>query len=438
MSTADTQIEQLKTENAEKEIRENIDYKMVTFSLAGKDYGIDIMTVKEISKASKFTYVPNSVPYVKGVYNLRGEIISVIDLRVMFNLTVPESKENTLENMIILRLEDYLIGIIVDTIDKVVGVSSASIQPPHPLFGDINIKYIKGVVDTGSKMYVILDAERILGSESFEQESSAQPETANEIENIQDEPEVYEDINLNFISETLATFRSFYVSDINREWVEKRFKAWSKEKKNSSDEMQLKSVDDADLFLQDFYSPYSSQFWGNDYLEDLGGYIKDLRQKMITVWNPGCGKGQETYSFTTMLRMHYPDAQLKVWGNDSDLLSISTAPTLYFQESEITDKYKDYITETPNGFQFNPNIRDVILFEYHDILNQNPFPPVDIILARDLLSFQKPGEQVKIQKEFWEKLKPDGILIVGQNETGLDKDLFSIADEKLGVFKKNA
>ena len=65
---------------------ENIDFKMVAFSLAGKDYSIDIMKVREISKATRFTYVPNSLPYVRGVYNLRGDIISIIDLRTMFNL----------------------------------------------------------------------------------------------------------------------------------------------------------------------------------------------------------------------------------------------------------------------------------------------------------------------------------------------------------------
>ena len=55
---------------------------MVTFSLGGKEYGIDIMNVKEIANASRFTYVPNAAPFVRGVYNLRGDIISVIDLRI--------------------------------------------------------------------------------------------------------------------------------------------------------------------------------------------------------------------------------------------------------------------------------------------------------------------------------------------------------------------
>jgi len=109
------------------------DFKMVTFSLGGKDYGIDIMKVKEIAKYAQFTYVPNTPPYVRGVYNLRGEIISIVDLRIFFHLPV-EKKINKAESVLILRLEDYIIGVIVDSIDKVVSISSEDIQLPHPIF----------------------------------------------------------------------------------------------------------------------------------------------------------------------------------------------------------------------------------------------------------------------------------------------------------------
>ncbi|MCL1955375.1 MAG: chemotaxis protein CheW [Brevinematales bacterium] len=68
----------------QKERVDNVDFKMVTFSLAGKDYGVDIMSVKEIAKADKFTFVPNTASYVRGVYNLRGDIIPIIDLRNFF------------------------------------------------------------------------------------------------------------------------------------------------------------------------------------------------------------------------------------------------------------------------------------------------------------------------------------------------------------------
>lgn len=66
----------------DRKAQETVDFKMVTFSISGKDYAIDIMYVKEIAKAGQFTYVPNTLPFVVGVYNLRGEIIPILDLRI--------------------------------------------------------------------------------------------------------------------------------------------------------------------------------------------------------------------------------------------------------------------------------------------------------------------------------------------------------------------
>ena len=141
----------LNLDQEQAEDRENVaivDFKMVTFSLAGKDYAIDIMQVKEIAKTGRFTYVPNALPFVLGVYNLRGEIIPIIDLRLFFNIEIPVRKDNAVENMLIVNVGDQLFGVVVDAIDKVVGIQKSTIQPPHPLFGDINIKYIQGVVES--------------------------------------------------------------------------------------------------------------------------------------------------------------------------------------------------------------------------------------------------------------------------------------------------
>jgi len=152
---------------------EKIDFKMITFSLAGKEYGVDIMNVKEIAKAGRFTYVPNALPFVRGVYNLRGDIISVIDLRIFFHLPAERKEEEVLESLIILKIDEEVFGVIVDAIDKVVGISSLTIQPPHPIFGDINVKYIKGIVENGGKLYIILDAEKIFASERAEDAPTA-------------------------------------------------------------------------------------------------------------------------------------------------------------------------------------------------------------------------------------------------------------------------
>src|SRR6056297_3471174 len=417
--------DELKQEEAEKV--ENIDYKMVTFSLAGKDYGIDIMKVKEISKAKRFTFVPNADPYVRGVYNLRGDIISIIDLRIMFNLPAPKQEENTFEDMIILRLDDYLIGVIVDSIDKVVGINSETIQPPHPIFGDINIKFIKGVVENEGRLYLILDVEKILGDSSREEEVSGRPQLVKEPdmqpEAEQDEAEKAGEADYAFVVENLLTFRGFHVTEFNRTWVRSRFEEWRQQRLKEGAEIQLQEEEDADRFLQPFYSPYSGGFWGGDYCSSVKEVVKQLEvQGNIMVWDPGCGAGYETYSLAVSLRQSFPNSQLKIWAHDNDLLNISTAPNLLFKSTDVPEDFIDYTVEGKNGLQFNKEIRDAIFFEFHNVLHSNPFPEVDLVVARDVLSFQKENEQAALTQEFADKLKPGGVLILGKNE-----ELFSDA-----------
>lgn len=431
--------DELKQEEAEKV--ENIDYKMVTFSLAGKDYGIDIMKVKEISKAKRFTFVPNADPYVRGVYNLRGDIISIIDLRIMFNLPAPKREENSFEDMIILRLDDYLIGVIVDSIDKVVGINSASIQPPHPIFGDINIKFIKGVVENEGRLYLILDVEKILGDTRRQEEASPQPQLVKEpvrrLEAEQDEAEKSGEADYAFVVENLLTFKNYHVTEYNRVWVRSRFQEWKQQRSKEGAEIQLQEEEDADRFLQPFYAPYSGGFWGGDYCGTVKEVLAQLQaQGNLMVWNPGCGAGYETYSLAVTLRESFPNRQLKIWAHDNDLLNISTAPNLVFKSTDVPENFLEYTVEGKNGLQFNKEIRDAIFFEFHNVLHSNPFPDVDLVVARDILSFQSEQEQDKLVQEFADKLKPGGILILGRNEE-VESELFAdISSGKVRAYKK--
>jgi len=430
-----------KMQQDEAEKVENIDYKMVTFSLAGKDYGIDIMKVKEISKAKRFTFVPNADPYVRGVYNLRGDIISMIDLRILFNLPAQKREEDTFEDMIILRLDDYLIGIIVDEIAKVVGINSETIQPPHPIFGDINIKFIKGIVENEGRLYIILDVEKILGDKTEEEQDRLRPQLVRtgptRMEMKAPETETPGEIDYSFIIESLETLCGFYVTDINREWFEKRFADWKKQRSKSGKEVQLQETEEAVQFLRSFYSNHTGTFWSDEYRTGLKEQLKNLNPGgNILAWNPGCAEGYETYSLAVSLRELYPETQLKIWAHDKDLLNISTAPNLIFNANSISDSYMKYTVEGKNGLQFNKEIRDAILFEFHDVLHTNPFPEVDIIFARDILSFQKQKEQSKLIIEFNEKLKPGGLLILGENEVLNHQEFEDISSGQNHVYRK--
>jgi purine-binding chemotaxis protein CheW len=411
---------------------ENIDFKMVAFSLGGKDYSIDIMKVREISKATHFTYVPNSLPYVRGVYNLRGDIISIIDLRTMFNLPSVKTDKDGSDELIILRLDDYLLGVIVDSIDKVVGISSSTIQPPHPIFGDINIKFIQGVVEKDERLYIILDVESIFGQDAEDIEVASTQYTPN-VQPTENKPE---EISMGFIAETLRTFSKFNVTDLNNKWVDKRFEEWKSIKGSNSENLQLKTEADADEFLASFYSPDTGRFWSDDYRNSALSLLGDELNNTIRVWNPGCGHGYETYSIATFMVEKFPDASIKIWANDKDLLSISNAPNLMLDKQNMPEYMDKHVVPVSSRYQFGQKLKDIILFEYHDITHPNTFPAVDVIVARDVLSFLGYSEQLRMVTEFHEKLVSGGILIIGQNEELIGNEWKKIRTNNITAYKK--
>ena len=398
-----------------------IDFKMITFSLAEKDYAIDIMKVKEIAKANNFTYVPNTAPFVLGVYNLRGDIIPIIDLRIFFNIPIKQRAKDTIESMVIINVDDQIFGIVVDRIDKVVGVSKNDIQPPHPIFGDINIKYIYGVVENSGQLYILLDVDRIFAARTVVDtktaviEEDALPADAAVKAGVPEVAQSNDALDIRFIGDTLAALGQFYASPINDAWLEKRYYEW-RDMRVASD-IQIQSEDHAREFLSNFLSPDTGRFWSDAYMNTVLAALPDSDAKIITVWNVGCDAGYETYSLAVLLKQKYPRAAIRIYANDADLLAISNAPMLTVPESQVINRFKPYLVKGVNDlYSFNQEIKDMILFEYHDCLHQNTVPDADIILARDVLSFIKTEKQSILLEEFRDKLKTTGIVILGANE----------------------
>ena len=398
-----------------------IDFKMITFSLAEKDYAIDIMKVKEIAKANNFTYVPNTAPFVLGVYNLRGDIIPIIDLRIFFNIPIKQRAKDTIESMVIINVDDQIFGIVVDRIDKVVGVSKTAIQPPHPIFGDINIKYIYGVVENAGQLYILLDVDRIFSTRTVTEakamavEEETLPAAAAMKTGTMDGSKSNDALDIRFIGDTLAAFDQFYASPVNAVWLEKRYYEW-RDTRVASD-IQIQTEEQAREFLSNFLSPDTHRFWSDTYMNTVLTALPDSDSRIITVWNVGCDSGYETYSFAVLLKQKYPRATIRIYANDADLLAISNAPMLTVPEDQIINRFKPYLVKGVNDlYSFNQEIKDMILFEYHDCLHQNTVPDVDIILARDVLSFIKAEKQNILLEEFRDKLKTTGIIILGANE----------------------
>lgn len=142
--------------------------QFLTFVMEGEEYGIDILNVQEIRGWGNVAPIPNAPAHVSGVINLRGAIVPVIDLRVMFALGEARFDENTV--VIVLKVEtdrvDRIMGIVVDAVSDVFSLSEGDKRPPPNVNQNISQNYINGLTEVKGKMVILLDSERLLDIEN--------------------------------------------------------------------------------------------------------------------------------------------------------------------------------------------------------------------------------------------------------------------------------
>jgi purine-binding chemotaxis protein CheW len=132
----------------------------VVFRLENEEYGIDILRVKEIKEMMSITRVPKAAHFVRGVINLRGEVIPVIDLRKKFNL--PEGTENESTRIIIVSVDDITVGLIVDSSSEVLEIRSDSIEAAPDGMGSVDQGNIYGIGKVGERLIILLDIVKIV------------------------------------------------------------------------------------------------------------------------------------------------------------------------------------------------------------------------------------------------------------------------------------
>jgi purine-binding chemotaxis protein CheW len=142
----------------------------LTFMLAGEEYGVDILRVQEIKGWNNVTPIPNTPKYIKGVINLRGTIVPIIDLRERFNLdSIPYGLTTV---VIVLRIESEkgsrIMGIVVDAVSEVYNIRASDLKAA-PDFGQaISTDFVQGLATVDEKMVIVLDIDHLLNSSVLE------------------------------------------------------------------------------------------------------------------------------------------------------------------------------------------------------------------------------------------------------------------------------
>lgn len=136
-------------------------HKYLTFVLGSEVYGIDIQFVREIIGMQSITRVPDVPHYIKGVINLRGKVIPVMDVRRRFGMDDRPYDERTC--IIVIHVGSWLVGLVVDTVSEVLDIPAADIEPPPDAFGQRQEHFIAGLGKVGDQVRMLLDAQKLLG-----------------------------------------------------------------------------------------------------------------------------------------------------------------------------------------------------------------------------------------------------------------------------------
>ena len=134
--------------------------KFLTFFLAGEEYGIEILKVHEIIGLLPITRVPQTPEYMRGIINLRGKVIPIVDLRSKFGLSVGEATSMTC--IIVVRVRGIAMGIVVDAVSEVVNINSHDIEATPSFGSDVNTDFILGIGKSEGRARILLDIDRAL------------------------------------------------------------------------------------------------------------------------------------------------------------------------------------------------------------------------------------------------------------------------------------
>ena len=141
--------------------------EFLSFTLGEEHYGVDILKVQEIRGYDAVTRLPDAPDYIKGVINLRGTIVPVIDLRL--KLRLKEARYDAFTVMIVLNVDDRVVGIVVDSVSDVIPLSQEQIRPTPEFGANVDTRFISGIGTVEDRMLILLDIETLIDSADFDQ-----------------------------------------------------------------------------------------------------------------------------------------------------------------------------------------------------------------------------------------------------------------------------
>lgn len=137
-----------------------LEEQVVVFELAGETYGLEIARVREIITVPDITRVPGAPSFVRGIINLRGKVIGVVDLRRKFGL--PEGACGEESRIVVVEVDGETLGMLVDNVSEVLRIPNHHIEPPSPIIANVDADYLRGVAKMEGNLVMLLDLPKLM------------------------------------------------------------------------------------------------------------------------------------------------------------------------------------------------------------------------------------------------------------------------------------
>lgn len=163
-------------EAAAKEINQQIGLttdgsQFLTFQLGEELYGVDILRVQEIKGYTAVTRIPNTPPHIKGVLNLRGTIVPIVELRTKFGMPTIDYTMFTVIVVVVVR--EKIMGLVVDAVSDVLNIDKKDIQPAPQFGAKVDVSFLNGIGKSGDKLVALLDMDRLLSDSDLQDSAGA-------------------------------------------------------------------------------------------------------------------------------------------------------------------------------------------------------------------------------------------------------------------------
>jgi purine-binding chemotaxis protein CheW len=162
-----TAVEHATKESAQQVGVETDGNQFLTFHLGDELYGVDILRVQEIKGYTTVTKIPNTPEYIKGVLNLRGTIVPIIELRTTFGMPTIDYTMFTVIVVVVVR--DRIMGLVVDSVSDVLNISRKDIQAPPEFGTTVDVSVLNGIAKSGDKLVALLNIDRLLTESELQQ-----------------------------------------------------------------------------------------------------------------------------------------------------------------------------------------------------------------------------------------------------------------------------